>query len=193
MMNLAQTQLYRREWQKAARAHGWNTKAGIAAAIAAHQSGQVWESPALTQLLGAIYEIAGSCAQLEERDITTDDLRHACTGVALQRHVSSKAFTNADFDKVLVLLRLLANPTSLKNQIAAIAPAEAGERRRHLHVINQADAPYVRAIALDKFGHGDLDRLTLAELRQLSLTIRNRQARRDTPKKLHGEITFIQA
>lgn len=183
-MNHDQTQLYRREWQTASRAHVWNTKAGIAAALAAHRAGEVWQSPALNELLGTIYEIAQNYALLNDREITTDDLRHACTGVALQRHVSSKAFTNADFDKVLALLRLLANPTSLKNQIAALAPGEAGERRRHLHVISQADEPYVHAIARDKFGHADLDRLTLSELRQLSLTIRNREARQDAPKEL---------
>ena len=175
-MNFSQTQLYRREWQAAARAHGWNTKAGIMAALAAHRSGEVWQSPALNELLGTLYEIADAYAQCEERAVTTDDLRHACTGVALRRHISSKSFTNADFDKVLALLRLLANPTSLKNQIAAQNPAEVGERRRHLHIINQSDAPYWRRIATDKFGHADLDRLTLTELRQLSLTLRNRQA-----------------
>ena len=179
-MNSAQTQLYRREWQAAAKARGWNTKAGIVAALAAHHAGEVWQSPTLNALLGTIYEIAETYAQQEARDIAPDDLRHACTGAALQRQVSSKLFTNADFDKVLALLRLLANPTSLKNQIAALAPGEAGERRRHLHVISQADAPYVRAIARDKFGHADLDRLTLTELRQLSLTLRNRQAKCDS-------------
>lgn len=173
-MNSAQTQLYHREWQAAAKAHGWNTKTGIVAALAAHRAGKVWESPALNELLGMIYALAESYAQHQQQAICTDDLRHACTGVALRRHVSSKSFTNADFDKVLALLRLLANPTSLKNQMAAQNPGEAGARRRHVHVITQADAPYWQRIARDKFGHADLDRLTLAELAQLSLTIRNR-------------------
>ncbi len=174
-MNFAQTQLYRREWQAAAKAHGWNTRAGITAALAAQGAGEVWQSPALTKLLITIYEIAQAYAQREERVITTDDLRHACTGVALKRHVSSKVFTNADFDKVLALLRMLANPTSLKNQIAVQNPGEAGERRRQVHSIKQNDAPYWQRIAKDKFGHADLDRLTIVELRQLSLTLHSRQ------------------
>jgi hypothetical protein len=174
-MNPAQTNLYRREWQTTAKVHGWNTKAGIAAALAAHHTGQVWESPALNALLAAIYEIAGNYAKLAGGGMTTNNLRHACTGAALRRHVSSKSFTNADLDKVLALLRVLANPTSLKNQNAFQSAGEQGERRRHLHVITNADAPYWQTIAKDKFGHADLDRLTLAQLRQMSLTIRNRR------------------
>jgi hypothetical protein len=174
-MNAAQTQLYHRTWQTTAKTHGWNTKAGVAVALADFQVGVIWISPELNGVRGTIFEIAQGYAQLAGREVAPDDLRHACTAAALKRHVSSKAFTNSDFDKVLALLRLLANPTNLKNQIAAQNPGDDGERRRHLHVISQADAPYVRAIARDKFGHTDLDRLTLPQLRQLSLTLRNRR------------------
>ncbi len=174
-MNSAQTNLYRREWQAAAKSHGWNTKAGIVTALTTHAS-NVWESPVLNQTLTTIYEVAEAYAHQAAREIIPDDLRHACTGVALKRHVSSKSFTNADFDKVLALLRLLSNPTSLKNQLAAQNPGEAGARRRHIHVITSADAPYWQRIAKDKFGHTALDRLSLTQLSQLSLTIRNRQS-----------------
>ena len=40
----------------------------------------------------------------------------------------------------------------------------------------KAGEAYARRICQDPFGHFDLDRLTLAELRQLSLTIRTRRA-----------------
>jgi len=173
-MTPAQTQLYFRTWQATAKAQGWNTKADLAAALARHHKGEVWESPALNQTLAAIYQLAESAAHFAERAVSADDLRHACALVAGVRHSSCKAFTNSDLDKVLAMLRLLANPTNLNNQLAAQNPGEAGERRRHIYLITQADAPYWQRIALDKCGHGYLDRLNLSQLRQLSLTIRNR-------------------
>lgn len=176
-MNTAQLQLYRRAWQAAAVAHRWNTTAGRAAVLAAHHAGNVWISPELGTVLSNIYALAQFTAQSAEREVNADDLRHACTGAAIGRHKSSKHFTNADLDKVLALLRLLANPTDLRN-LVSFTNGEAGERRRHVHVITRADAPYWQSIARDKFSHADLDRLTLEQLRQLSLTLRNRRQHR---------------
>lgn len=169
-MNSAQTKLYWGTWQAAAKAHGWNSKAGIAAALVDYHAGKTWESPGLNRTLTTIYQLSEFSAQC---DVTADDLRHACTVFAVGRNGSSKSFTNADFDRVLALLRLLGDPQNLKN-LVAFQDGESGERRRHIHVITQAGAPYWQSIARDRFGHTDLDRLTLAQLRQLSLTIRNR-------------------
>jgi hypothetical protein len=152
--------------------------AGCRAALAAHEAGQIWESPDLNETVSKIYELADLRAAADGREVTPEDFRHAATALALGRHASSKAFSNADFDKVLALLRLLADPQNLKNILAHQDGGLAGERRRHVHVITQADEFYWQRIAGDKFGHADLDRLTLAELRQLSLTIRNRRAAR---------------
>lgn len=173
-MNTAQTNLYRRTWQAASVALGWNTKAKREAALASHHAGVVWVSPELNKLLATIYELAQLSAHSADRDVSADDLRHAVTAVALQRNCSSKSFTNADLDKVLALLRLLANPTDLHN-LNAFTNSEAGERRRHVHVITSAAERYWKSIAADKFGHADLDQLAIEQLRQLSLTIRNRR------------------
>lgn len=175
-MTSAQTQLYFRAWHAAAKAHGWTTKAGVAAALAAHHAGEVWQSPELDRLLSAIYQLALSIAEREQREVCVDDLRPACAVAALGRQVSSKTFTNAEFDQVLALLRLLADPQNLKNLIAFQNCAADGERRRHVHQITRAPEPYWKRIAADRFGHTDLDRLTLDQLRQLSLTLRNRRA-----------------
>ena len=183
-MKPAQTQLYWRTWQGAARAHGWTSKPGVTAALEAHRAGRTWVSPELDRIVAQLYRIAEALAQAESRSVGADDLRRACSIAAVGRQVSSKAFTNADFDKVLVLLRLLANPEDLNN-LAAFQDTEAGERRRHIHTITRADASYWQAIARDKFGHADLERLTLVQLQQLSLTIRSRLQRTavktDTP------------
>lgn len=177
-MTPPQNQLYFRTWQAAARAHGWNTVAGCRATLALHDAGQLpmWESPALNEIRVDILDTAAIRAAEQRRELTPDDLRHAVTEVAIGLKRSSKKFSNADFDKVLALLRLLSDPTNLKQVMAYEAGGEAGERKRHIHVITRADEAYWQRIARDKFGHTDLDRLTLAELRQLSLTVRNRRA-----------------
>jgi len=170
----AQKKLYFIAWQAAARAHGWTSKAGLAAALTAHCAGQVWESPQLNESLATIYGLALFDAQRDGREVSADDLRHAITTFALGRHVSSKQFTNADFDKVFALLRLLANPTDLRNLLAVQDGGESGARRRQIFVIMRAPERYWQRIAADRFGHTDLDRLTLEQLRQLALTLRNR-------------------
>ena len=177
-MSPAQNQLYFRAVKAALQAQGWAGVADVRSQLALYDSGQlpVWETPALNQIRVDVIETAAMRAEAQGRELTPEDLRHAITEVALGRNVSSKRFTNADFDKVLALLRLLADPTNLKNVMAFEAGGEAGERKRHVHVITRADESYWQRIARDKFGHADLDRLTLAELRQLSLTIRTRRA-----------------
>ena len=180
-MSPAQTQFYFRTWQAAAAAHGWNFKAGVVAALAAHHAGEVWQSPALNRTLAPIYEHAEFSAQRDGREVTGNDLRHACTALAVGRQASSKSFSNQDFDCVLALLRVLAEPQNLKYLAAFEHADESGERRRHVHVITQADEFYWRKISRDRFGHFDLDRLTLVQLRQLSLTIRNRLRARTEP------------
>lgn len=188
-MNPAQTKLFWRTWQAAAKAHGWNSKAGIVTALANHHAGKIWESPALHETLDQIYQHAAFLAVRADRDVTADDLRHGVTVVAVGRHVSSKKFTNADFDKVLALLRLLAEPTNLDNLLAAQNGREAGERKRQLFFIGQFAPEYVSAIARDKFSHNDMDRLSLAELRQLALTLRNRpraRTRAETKSELQS-------
>ena len=192
-MTPAQTQLYFRTWHAAARSHGWNTVAALEAALARHHAGEVWESPSLNKTLTSIYQLAESSAHFADRAVTADDLRHACALVAGVRHSSCKAFTNSDLDKILALLRLLANPANLNNQLAAQNPGEAGERRRHIYLITQADAPYWQRIARDKFGHAYLDRLNLSQLRQLSLTIRNRVASRTKTEHHHEHQEAVAA
>ena len=85
---------------------------------------------------------------------------------------SSKTLTNAQFDRVLGLFRLLADPTV--GSVVAFDDDEAGVRRRYLWVIRQAAMGYWRRIANDRFGHADLDRLATEQLRQLSMTVRSR-------------------
>lgn len=188
-MSPAQKQLYFRAVKTAMQAQGWTSVADCRAALAAYDSGQspMWESPTLDKIRVDVLETAALRSEEQRRELTPEDLRHAVTEVALGRNVSSKKFTNADLDKILTLLRLLADPTNLKNIMAFEAGGAAGERKRHVHVITRARESYWQRIARDKFGHTDLDRLTLAELRQLSLTIRTRLKNKDENRQSEAE------
>jgi len=122
----------------------------------------------------AVWNTASGLAwQAGRGSLTADDLRHGCHCVAVGRAVSSKHLTNAELDHVLALFRLLADPDNLAH-VQAWQDRDAGERRRHVHVITQAEPAYWHRIASDKFGTHDLDSLTLDQLRQISLTVRSR-------------------
>jgi len=181
MTSPAQTQLYFRAWAAAAQAHGWTTRAGIAAALARRQAGESWVSPQLTQSLDTIHLIAADLADRASRSITADDLRHACHWFALGKPKSSTAFSNEDLDRVLALLRLLAQPESIANLIHHETAGQDGKRKRQVHFITRAAAaPYWQSIARAKFGSDDLSALTLPQLTQLALTLRQRMVARES-------------
>jgi hypothetical protein len=177
-MTSAQTKLYWKAWAAVARVHNWR---GSGEALAStHQA--CWVSPSLDRTYQSVWSMASGLAWQEGRSsISADDLRHACAAVALGRVTSSKRLSNADFDRALALFRLLAEPENLAH-LEAWENRDAGERRRHAHVITQTPPAYWQRISRDKFGPADLDRLSLEQLRQLSLTLRLRPAARPQPK-----------
>ena len=117
-MSPAQAQLYWRAYAAAARAQGWASVDGIERARQARELGAVWVSPDLDQVLAAVWRIAGQLAADGGGNTDANALRHACHVVAIGHGVSSKKLSNADFDSVLTLFRLLADPNRLANVIA---------------------------------------------------------------------------
>ena len=104
--------------------------------------------------------------------------RHGLHVKALGLDKSSKDFTNEDLDRVLAEFRAISQPDNLDAQLRQ----QDMPRRRLLYTIGRlAPEPYWRAIARDKFGTTDLDRLDLVQLRQLLITLaaraRSRQRR----------------
>jgi len=94
--------------------------------------------------------------------------RHDLHVKALGLDKSSKDFTNADLDRVLAEFRAISQPDNLDAQLRQ----QDMPRRRLLYTIGRlAPEPYWRAIARDKFGITDLDRLDLVKLRQLLITL----------------------
>ena len=176
-MTAAQSKFLFREWAAAAKAHGWQTVAGVADAILRYFHGAVWSSPEMNATLGEIYQAAGCFARGAggaAATIKPDHIRRAVTLLAVGRPASWKTLTNRDLDQLLPVLRVLAAPENLQNLLALQNAGEVGARRRYLHAIQTAPSSYWQRIAADKFGTIDLARLTVAQLEQLALTLRLR-------------------
>jgi hypothetical protein len=173
-MTSNQTQLYWRLWAAAATAQGWSRVESLAAARAVRERGETWVSPSLDRVLSEIWRLADVFGGDPEGKISANDLRHACHAVATGRGASSKKLSNADFDAVLALFKLLADPHQIAHVVAWQNRADIGERKRYTYFITRTPAAYWRSIATDKFGHTDLAKLSLSELRQLTMTLKAR-------------------
>jgi hypothetical protein len=102
-----------------------------------------------------------------------DDLRHACTEVALRKSKSSKAFTDKELDRVVILFRLIVNPMD-KDAIAAWESPVIADRKRLEHNISQYNAAYVHRLLEDRFDGMPISQLTNGQLRALVMTLSRR-------------------
>lgn len=131
--------------------------------------------------------MAGFIAQKQHRAPKQDDIRHAVHVVALGKDKSSKDLTNREFDRVLCLLRLLIDPDNLEEVIRWENP-DLDERKRLVWFIDNFPAQYVRQIASDKFKQPGLDQLSMAQLRMLATTLRNRAPK---PPANHARVPTV--
>lgn len=101
--------------------------------------------------------------------------RHDLHFQALGVDKSHLDFTNSDLDKTLAAFRACSAPEDLAAQLRA----QDQPRIRLLYSISRlAPEAYTAAIAADKFGTADLDRLDLAQLHQLRMTLAARAGSR---------------
>jgi hypothetical protein len=122
----------------------------------------------------AIWKIAEALADQSCRAVSADDLRHACHIHALGKDVSHKDFTNAQFDRVLLLLGnerdipgLLIEPDHIKSQTLWDNPDIARKDSLIRSLRAAASHKYICAITQDVYGTifwEDLDANTLAAL-----------------------------
>lgn len=110
--------------------------------------------------------------------VTMDDLRHGAHWLALGRDKSSEHLNNAEVDRVVALFRLLQDPDDLGARMkwdAFQRGEDPGEVKRLDYAITHA-APdgYVRKISEDKFGSRQWEWLTVAQKRQLLVTLKER-------------------
>lgn len=99
-------------------------------------------------------------------DEADDELRHGLHVKALGKDVSSRAFTNAQFDKVLGEFRSLSRPADLDAQLAQLNQPrkrqlwKIGYQKRLLKVFISDPQAYVQTILDERFRGRRLDELS---------------------------------
>ncbi len=172
-------------WAAAARAHGWDSPRSIQSA----QRQECWATPELNQLYQAIWAQAESMAAARHSShpshpsqVLPDDFRHACHVVAIGRSKSANDLTNDECERVVALFNLLADPNDLRALMAWQSPNEARRARIIYWIERNCVESYVVAVARDKFGTDNWQALHYEHLRQLHMTLRNRQhSRKPSP------------
>lgn len=170
-MTPKQRTLYFRLWAQVARVHGWRMLGGR---LVGTRAGS-WGGPAPTALYQAVWEVA---EDLAPGRVTPDDLRHAVTAVATGEVQSSAGLSNREFDRVLAVLRLLANPDDLEAMLEwQDTEGRRGRRLRQEWTLRRAPVGYVRTVAGDKTGTKGWEGLDDERVNQLHMTIQNRSPR----------------
>lgn len=169
-------------WNRCARAHGWTMAEGRLQGARLDNFG----GPEVNGLYQRVWSAALELSRQHCSAPTADDLRHGCTVVALGRHKSSKSFTQKELDRVTDLFALLTNPDDVGAMMRWNDP-DIGSRKRLVWAIGHAaPAGYVTAIAADKFGTKVWEHLDNEQLRQLLMTLKERQRRWNQPRMNSG-------
>lgn len=110
--------------------------------------------------------------------VEVNDLRHAAHFVALGKDKSSKKFTNGDFDRVLCVFRLLANPLNLDARMEFDAyqrGEDPGQRKRLIVGIrDKAPEAYTQWVCSNHYGTKNWQTLGHDDLYRLNMTLDNR-------------------
>lgn len=168
MTELQLNHFYLPAWTRCARANNWHNLTAL------RLPARDISSPLAADLALRVRAVADQIARAGHRAVRPEDLRHACHITALGRDKSSRAFTNAEADRVVFLFALLADPDS----IAAVQDWENPDlaRKRNLIAAAWQKAPeaYVLAILRDRFHTRIIEDLSLRQLQQLCMTLNHR-------------------
>ena len=148
-MNAGQNSKYWRRWAFVTRHNNWRWIKGRLVAEAVRDAGQHHQ---------AVWRLAESLADQNCRAVVADDLRHGCHIHAMGRDVSSKAFTNDQFSRLLLLWGdereipgLLIDPEHIATLIAWDNPSIARKNSLIRSIKEAADESYIRAICVDRW------------------------------------------
>lgn len=170
MTKLQAYRLYFPAWSAVVRAHDWRmTECRLVGKRAERFGG-----PEADRIYQRAWQHAEAVARRECRAPLPDDLRHGVHVAALGRDKSSKVLTNAELDRVLVAMRLLADPDDMGSMVKWEHP-EAEERRRRMWWIRHRCKPeYVATVCQDMYGTGDFESLDDHQIGGLYATLRHR-------------------
>jgi hypothetical protein len=121
-----------------------------------------------------IQAVAKQLAQAEHRAMIVDDLRHAVHVVALGVDVSHADLTNAQWDRVRNLFRLLVNELDIDARLNFENPQNEERKRLLWCMENHFHARYAATVCNSKFGTPDWHSLEIEPLRHLVQTLRHR-------------------
>ncbi len=169
MTDSQRRRFYGPNWRRAAVVLGWEMKDGRLASARLPQHGH----PTANGLYQQVWDRAEELALLDHRAVTDVDLRHAVNLVAC-RAVSSKHFTNAQVNRVVALMRLLAEPDNLTLMMEWLDPNLAAKRGLIEKVKGLATSGYVSSICQSRFKTTDLSDLDAYQLVQLIATLNSR-------------------
>lgn len=174
-MTEAQTSLHWRRWSGVVKANGWKMAKGRLCETA-HASRE--RSP----YHQAVWDMADRLAVEAHRGLIPDDFRRGTYTVAADK-VSHSELTNKDFNRVLALWKLLIDPMDLEGLMEWGSPEIAERRGLIKFITDHAAGAYVEAISLRKHKTAHWEDLEIRSLRQMAMTIRER----DRAKKKDGE------
>lgn len=157
------------EWKRCAKALGWQMQDGRLTAVRLPSYGH----PTANGLYQGVWDIAETFAIQQHRAVTSDDLRHAVNFAAASR-VSAKDLNNAEANRAVALMRVLADPDDIEAMNHWLHPDMAAKRGLIVAIRGLAHANYTAAICRARFGKTDLEDLTVQQLNQVRFTLTNR-------------------
>ncbi len=190
-----QRRFYFPAWNAAARVHGWKPSLKGMDLHATRKA--TWGCPEVDKLYGKVWFVALGLADLEDRDVCTDDLRHACNLAATGRKRHSKDLNNKETNRVVALLELLADPDNLSAMNAWLHPDLAAREGVLAQIRKLAPIGYIISVSRGKFGRDDWENLDDRELGQLLFTLkaraRSKAAKNDRTVKYAQDVIATQS
>lgn len=189
MTTAQQRRFYFPAWNKAAKVHGW--KPSLKGADLHATRKVTWGGPEVDKIYGKLWFIALGLADLEDRDVCADDLRHACNLAATGRKRHSEDLNNRETNRVVALLELLADPDNLSAMNAWLHPDLAAREGVLAQIRKLAPLAYIISVSRGKFSRDDWENLPDQELSQLLFTIKARARAKDA--KWNKTVKYAQA
>lgn len=156
-------------WAPCAKANGWHTLKALQEPV------REATSPLWNELVARVRIYAEQLARREHRGLKPDDFRHACHILALGQNKSSLDLTNDECERVVCLMRVLADPDDIDAAMDWEDPLRSKKRNLIAAVKQKAPPAYWSKIARQKYGTANLEDLTIHQLTQLCMTLNNRK------------------
>ena len=171
MTDLQARRFYWPAWNRAATALGWRMQGGRLVGTR--------EDVSCATEWGKIYvrtwQYAEQVALRDHRAVEPSDLRHGVHVAALQRDRSHRDLSNAEVDRVVDALNILAQHEDVRAMERWIDQSIAARHRQTWWIKNCCVEGYARYVCRDKFGTDDWGSLPAGQLRELYVTLRNRR------------------